>query len=673
MKKILSLLLLPSTVLAHIDDTLAPIEVFDHSEDQTLVDFIPSVTTLRGRELQKRRESSIGDTLQTEAGITSSSFGPSGGRPMIRGLDGDRIRILQNSLGTLDASTQSLDHAIPVDTLTIEQIEVVRGPMSLLYGSSAVGGVINLVTNRIHSEYEEGFFSQALMQGESATNSLQSALHLNYGVKNWMFHVDGSTKNMMDYRLPEHVKGGVDQERGDLVNSRSQQDNIAVGVSHIFDKGYFGLSYNHYHSLYGTVAAPDMSIDMTQNRFELHAEYRPAVSWIEKLKLRSAQSNYFHKELGDHGHGDLHDDEHDESGDHDHDHHGEHQGSVFRNNGNETRAEMVTICLNTEGVVGIQTQIHIFDASGDEAFVPKTDNEKIALFSFHQYNFANKNSLSFGARLEGAKIGKESSTRFGSDEDKEYLAVSGSVGYNFKLNDVSSLSMSVSYTERAPNFQELYADGEHLATGTYEQGDSSLKKEKAKALELSYKLQEKKWELTTSLYSQFFDHYINQAPSGEERDDLPVYSYEQVGAVVYGIDVDSRFEVAQIGAGLLSAIARFDYVRGKDTDNGANLARISPARFLLGLEYKQDQWAFDLEAQHVTHQSKVAEFERATDSYTLTNLGYTYNFVRETYAVNLFARVKNIFDVEARNHVSLLKHIAPMPGRNFIAGVQLQF
>ncbi|HLW56552.1 MAG TPA: TonB-dependent receptor plug domain-containing protein, partial [Bacteriovoracaceae bacterium] len=152
-------LCLPTYALAHIDDTLAPIEVFDHSEDQTLVDFIPSVTTLRGRELQKRRESSIGDTLQTEAGITSSSFGPSAGRPMIRGLDGDRIRILQNSLGTLDASTQSLDHAIPVDTLTIEQIEVVRGPMSLLYGSSAVGGVINLVTNRIHSEYEEGFFS----------------------------------------------------------------------------------------------------------------------------------------------------------------------------------------------------------------------------------------------------------------------------------------------------------------------------------------------------------------------------------------------------------------------------------------------------------------------------------------------------------------------------------
>ena len=140
MKKLIFSFLLPSVALAHIDDSLAPIEVFDHSEDQTLVDFVPSVTTLRGRELQKRRETSIGDTLQTEAGIQSSSFGPGAGRPMIRGLDGDRIRILQNSLGTLDASTQSLDHAIPVDTLTIEQIEVVRGPMSLLYGSSAVSG-----------------------------------------------------------------------------------------------------------------------------------------------------------------------------------------------------------------------------------------------------------------------------------------------------------------------------------------------------------------------------------------------------------------------------------------------------------------------------------------------------------------------------------------------------
>ncbi|MFA7613173.1 MAG: TonB-dependent receptor [Candidatus Caldatribacteriota bacterium] len=661
-------LCLPTYALAHIDDTLAPIEVFDHSEDQTLVDFIPSVTTLRGRELQKRRESSIGDTLQTEAGITSSSFGPSAGRPMIRGLDGDRIRILQNSLGTLDASTQSLDHAIPVDTLTIEQIEVVRGPMSLLYGSSAVGGVINLVTNRIHSEYEEGFFSQSMFQGESATNSLHSALHLNYGAKNWMFHVDGSTRNLNDYRLPDHVKGGVRHEKGDLTNSRNLQDNVAVGASHIFSKGYFGFSFNHFHSVYGTVAAPDMSIDMTQNRFELHAEYRPEISWIEKFKFRSAQSNYFHKELGDHGHGDPLDPDHDQD-----EHHGEHQGSIFKNNGNESRFEMVTKGKNTDGVIGVQTQIYRFRVSGDEAFVPTTDNEKIALFTFHQYHLKNKDALSFGARVESNSIDKQKSSRFGSTDEHNFTALSGSLGYNYKLSEKSSISASLSYTERAPNFQELYADGEHLATGTYEEGNSSLKKEKAKAVELSYKIQEKKWEASSSIYSQFFDHYINHVPNGEEHDGMPVYSYEQVGAVVYGIDLDSRFELAQIGAGILSGIARFDYVRGKDTDNGQNLSRISPARILLGVEYKQDKWAFDLEAQHVTSQTKVSEFEKSTDSYTMTNLGYTYSFVKENYAMNVFARVKNIFDVEARNHVSLLNRIAPMPGRNFIAGVQFQF
>ncbi|HLT21865.1 MAG TPA: TonB-dependent receptor [Bacteriovoracaceae bacterium] len=665
MKRLLPLLLVSPSVMAHIDDTLAPIEVFDHSEDQTLVDFIPSVTTLRGRELQKRRESSIGETLQTEAGISSSSFGPAGGRPMIRGLDGDRIRILQNSLGTLDASTQSLDHAIPVDTLTVEQIEVVRGPMSLLYGSSAVGGVINLVTNRIHSEYEEGFFSQSMFQGESATNSLQSALHLNYGVKNWMFHVDGSTRNLNDYQLPQHVKAGAREQKGDLLNSRNQQDNVAIGVSHIFSKGYFGLSYNHFHSVYGTVAAPDMAIDMTQNRFELHAEYRPDISWIQKFKFRSAQSDYFHKEIGNHDHGDH-------GSGHGH-HHGEHQGSIFSNKGNESRFEMVTKSKNTEGVIGLQTQLHKFKVTGDEAFVPTTDNQKLALFSFHQYNFTNKNALSFGARVEGSKIDKESDPHFGDASKREFVGVSGSLGYKFKLNEKSSLSASFSYTERAPNFQELYADGEHLATGTYEEGDSSLKKEKAKALEVSYKVQEKKWEINTSVYSQFFDHYINHAPNGEIHDDLPVYSYEQVSAVVYGVDLDSRFEVAEIGTGVLYGIGRFDYVRGKDTDNGENLARMSPARFLAGLEYKQDKWAFDLEAQHVTHQSKVSEFESTTKSYTLTNLGYTYSFVKETYAVNLFARVKNIFDVEARNHVSLLSRIAPMPGRNFIVGAQFQF
>lgn len=671
MKKMIFSFLLPSVAFAHIDDSLAPIEVFDHSEDQTLVDFVPSVTTLRGRELQKRRETSLGDTLQTEAGIQSSSFGPGAGRPMIRGLDGDRIRILQNSLGTLDASTQSLDHAIPVDTLTIEQIEVVRGPMSLLYGSSAVGGVINLVTNRIHSEYEEGFFSQSLVQGESATNSLQSALHLNYGKNKWMFHVDGSTKNQNDYRLPNHVRAGALNQKGDLLNSRNLQDNVAVGISRIFDKGYLGASFNHFQSTYGTVAAPDMLIDMTQNRFELHGEYRPEISWIQKFKVRSAQSDYRHREVGDHGH--HGEDQHDHDDDHDHDHHGDHQGSVFSNKGNESRLEMVTKSGKTEGVVGIQTQIFKFRARGDEAFVPVTDNQKLALFSFHKYQLESKNALSFGARVETTAIEKEAGQKFGRKDDRNFVGLSGSLGYNFKLDEKSSLSASLSYTERAPNFQELYANGEHLATGVFEQGDSSLKKEKAKAVELSYKVQKDKWEMNSAIYSQFFNHYINNAPSGLLIDDLPVYSYNQVSAVVYGLDLDSRRELTKIGAGILSMIGRFDYVRGKDTDNGQNLARISPARVLIGLEYKQDKWAFDLEAQHVTRQSKVAEFEKRTAAYTMTNIGYSYNIVKETYAVNLFARVKNIFDVEARNHVSMLSRLAPMPGRNFIAGAQLQF
>ena len=644
-------LILSPTLLAHVDTNLEAIEVFDHSEKQTLVDFIPSVTTLRGRELQKRRQISIGDTLQNEAGVNSTNFGPSSSRPVIRGLDGDRIRVLQNSLGTLDASTQSLDHAIPVDTLTIEQMEIVRGPMSLLYGSSAVGGVVNLVTNRIHTNYEEGFFSQAMVQGETANPGVSSALHLNYGAKKWMYHIDGSTRNLADQRLPSHVSGGADEKKGKIPNSANQQDNVAAGVSHIMDRGHLGVSFNHFNTVYGTVADEEVDINMTQSRTEMHGEWRPEGNRLKKIKLRSAQSDYFHKELE-----------------------GGETGTVFRNRGNETRLEGVTRSENVEGVVGVQSQVYQFSAAGEEAFLPETDNLKLALFSFHELSLDEKNAVSFGARLEHTGIRKKSSEKFEGSDYQTFAGLNGSLGYLYKLNGENSLSTSLSYTERAPNFQELYAGGEHLATATFEQGDSGLKEEKAYALEVNFKNKTDKSQVSASVYGQVFKDYIALNPTGEVEpvSGLDVYQFEQVDALFYGFDLDARRELKQHQGGVFNGFGKFDWVRAKNTDSGSNLPRISPTRLTLGVEYTKEKWTADLEAQYVAHQTKTARFENGTDAYTLTNLGYTYNIVRDDKAFSFFARVRNIFDVEARNHVSFIKDIAPLAGRNFIVGAQIQ-
>ncbi|WPU66945.1 TonB-dependent receptor [Peredibacter starrii] len=655
---ILPLALYASYSLAH-ETKLEEIEVIEHEETQGLVDFVPSVTKLTGAELTKKRQPSIGDTLSSEAGIQSTQFGPNASRPVIRGLDGDRVRILQNSLGTLDASTQSLDHAIPVDVLTIDQMEIVRGPMSLLYGASAVGGVVNLVTNRIHYNYEEGFFSKFLVQGETVNNGLSSAAHLNYGKDKWMFHVDGSTRNLGDTEIPGYARSSKlrqtdpqpNEAKDKLPNSFNQQDNIAVGVSKIFDRGYAGVSFNHFNTFYGSVADPEVSIDMTQNRFEFHGEYRPESSSIRKIKLKSAQSDYFHKELE-----------------------GSETGTVFRNRGNETRLEGINKNGNVRGVSGIQTQIFNFSAKGEEAFLPTSDNTKLSLFTFQEIDYG-KNALRFGARLENSDIKKKASDNFGPSDEKSYLGMNASLGHCYDFSKSNTLETSLSYTERAPNFQELYASGAHLATGIFEQGDSQLTKEKATAVEVTYKSRTDKNQFTASVYSQVFKNYIALNPTGVVDVDsgLFISEYDQVDALFYGLDLDNKSELKKTDKGAINLIGKFDFVRAKNTDDGSNLPRISPPRVTAGLEYATDKWTVDGEVQYVAEQTKTAPNETRTADYTLTNIGYSYNIVGNLTSLNLFARVRNLFDVEARNHVSTLKDIAPLPGRNFIAGAQFQF
>lgn len=656
MKIVLLVFLLSSLTHAH-EEKLEDIEVIEHETTQGLVDFVPSVTKLKGEEIIKKRQTSIGDMLGTEAGVQSTSFGPNASRPVIRGLDGDRIRVLQNSLGTIDASSQSLDHAIPVDTLTVDSMEIIRGPMSLLYGSSAVGGVVNLLTNRIHYEYEEGFFSKFYTQGETVNNGISSAAHLNYGVKKWMFHVDGSTRNLGDVEIPGYARSSKlrsadpqpDEAKDKLPNSFNKQDNIAVGVSRILDRGYYGLSFTHFNTLYGSVADEEVSIDMTQNRLEFHSEYRPENGTIRKWKLKSAQSGYFHKELE-----------------------GGATGTTFRNEGNETRLEALTKGGAWDGVTGIQTQINTFSAKGEEAFLPSSDTQKYSLFTFQQYSFG-KNALRLGGRIEDSIITKESSSAFGPSDDKNYLGYNASVGHCYDFSKKHTLESSISYTERAPTFQELYADGEHVATGTFESGDSTLMKEKATAFEVTFKNTSAEHQFTGSVYTQIFNDYISLNPTGTFNAGVPVFQYEQVDALFYGLDIDARNEVKKLEKGSLFLVNKFDWVRAKDTDSGHNLPRISPPRFTAGLEYGTEKWSTDVDVQYVAQATKTAPGETRTDDYFMTNAGYTHRLVGNLTSLELFARVRNIFDVEARNHVSTLKDVAPLPGRNFIAGAQFQF
>lgn len=630
------------------EDTLPTVQV--HGTSNTLVDFVPSVTTLKGNELKKRRESTLGDTLRSEPGVQSTSFGPNASRPIIRGLDGDRIRVLQNGLGVLDASANSVDHAVPVDTLVIDSVEVVRGPMSMLYGSSAVGGVVNVNTTRIHSTYEKGAISELLLQGDTAQDALSTGAKVDYGTKNWMFHVDGAYRNANDLRIPSEDKKDRVKEPGrwmnteKLPNSESFQKTLALGASKVYDRGFVGMSYYFFDNQYGAVAEEAVDIKMKQNRVELHGEYKFDNKVLKSVRLKTAQSDYGHKEIEE---GEV--------------------GTTFSNEGNESRLEFMTEGSNVKGISGLQTQIFNFSAVGEEAYLPATKNNIYSLFTLQDFK-AGDNVYSLGARVETAKIADQSS----DGKTKDFNGVNGSFGFRHRYSPEFAHNISLSYTERLPNFQELYADGAHLATGTFEQGNDDLNKEKAIALDVGVKYETSNEMVSFNVYTQQFKDYITLFNSGVVDTDsgFDIYDYEQVDAYFYGFEFDSK---KKIGESPVNLIVRGDLVRAKDKDNGQNLPRISPPRATVGFEYVKDKYTYDIEAQYNFEQTKTAPNETKTDDFTLVNLGAQWDLVKESGRLSLFGRIRNLLNAEARLHTSTLKDIAPLAGRHVVAGLQYSY
>lgn len=646
--------------------------VLGEYDKSTLFEEVQNVTSLSGDKLLKVRATSLGETLKNEVGITSTSYGPSASRPVIRGLDGDRIRILQNGLGVLDASGASQDHAVPIDPLLMEGVEIVRGPLSLLYGSSAIGGVVNVLTNRTHTQYEDGFHGAADSQLSSVDNGKTIGFKGDYGVSNFMFHVDGNFRDTQDIKINGFARSErlraldpipVDQEvRDKQVNSANQTRSAAVGTTYIKGDKLLGVSVSSYSSDYGVVAEPEVQIEMEQSRFDLVGELNN-VSFAKAIRLKSAQSVYQHHEV--------------ESGE---------VGTVFKNNGNETRLEIVQVkSQNLSGVYGVQSNIFNFSALGDEAFLPETQNSAQALFVFEELQLDNS-KINFGLRGESNRIKPKGNANFPVTDDKSFFLGSAALGYLYTYTPEWSVSTQLSYNERAPNYQELYANGAHVATFTYQVGDENLKKETANALEVSLRHKKDSFYSTLTVFGQKFNDYIALSPTGafddtdesgtpgDSADDLPVFNYLSQNAEIYGIELDSRLESAfQVINGKTDIYVKGDYLRGKNTTSGGNLPRMTPPRASIGLTHTYNQLISDIEFQHVFEQTKTATNELPTDDYSQVNLGFVYKYNWSHQQVSFFARANNIFNVEARNHVSILKDLSQLGGRNYTAGIRAYF
>ncbi len=617
--------------------------------EKPLLDRASTTSELSGSRLSRQKRSTLGETLSSQSGVNSSQFGPNASRPVVRGLDGDRIRILQNGTGVLDASAASQDHAVASDPLVVERIEVVQGPAALLYGNSTIGGVVNVLIRRIPESPIEAF--QGTFESRYSSNDAGRSMGLLIegpisSASKWLYHVDGTARAADDYRVPQ----------GTITNSFNRSLNGAVGTSYVASESFAGVSVSSYTSQYGVVAEKAVNIDMRQQRFDFSAGLKN-MSWFESAKLKSTISNYQHQEV--------------ENG---------VVGTTFKNRGFENRLDLKHHkSSRLEGVFGLQQNFFAFEALGDEAFLPKTNNNSLALFFFEELNFGQLKP-SVAGRLDSNSVASEVDpakiATFGVNQTKSFTAKSASLGFRYKMTEILTGVLNTSYTERAPNYQELFANGPHVATGIFEIGDQQLNLEASKSVEVSLRAKAEASSGGATLFAQDFQNFIALEPTGtnDAGSGLPISSYQSVPARLFGGELEYRRAFSDvIPGGVLEIEMKADFVRGLNLKTGTSLPRQPALREKLAVIYKADRYQIDAEVQRAEKQTDLAPGERETGAYTLFNLGVEVPVRFEEITVSVLARALNLFDVEARNHVSVLKEIAPLPGRSFNLGAQATF
>jgi iron complex outermembrane receptor protein len=649
------------------------------------VDALSGVAVLKGEDLVTAIRPSIGDTLAHTPGVTASSFGPSASRPILRGLEGERVRVLTNGIGSIDVSNTSADHATVVSPLLAERIEVLRGPQSLLYGSSAVGGVVNVIDRRIpnavpdepvHFSALAGYGSAADERSVSGSADIRVDSH-------WVLHTDGSYSKSGNMRIggyalspalhaqaqasallpnpdPDIDFAANADVHGTLPNTAARTWTAAAGAAYIGDNGSIGIAYSHYDSIYGVPIrfatevgqgqeAPRLKLH--QDRIDARAEIDPHGSAIDKIAFRFGFADYTHAELGADG----------------------SVGTTFYNQGMEGRLELTQAKHGGwQGVTGAQFSIRDFDVVGAEAFLPRNSSQQIGLFTLQQWE-SGPLKLEAGARFE-----RSSTTALPNAGQPQFIAgernfdafsVSGGAAYTFAPG--WRFGVNLSRTERAPAAEELFANGPHAGTEAFELGDPMLAKERASSVEAILRGSGPGYSIEASVYHTWFSNFIYQAATGAVEDGLPVYQIGQASARYYGFEVQGNAVLAHVGDWKLSADALADFVHATIAGFGP-APRIPPLRLLGGVTLASP--AFDLrgEVEHVTAQNRVAVLETPTPSYTMVNANVTWRPWGKQRPLSLTLAADNIFDVDARRHASFLKDYAPLSGRDIRLTAKLE-
>ncbi|MES2364120.1 MAG: TonB-dependent receptor [Pseudomonadota bacterium] len=649
-------------------------------------DLIAPAAQYSGTGLLLRSKTTLGETLDGIPGVSSTYFGPNASRPIIRGLDGDRIRILGNGGAMVDASSLSYDHAVTSDPISMERIEVLRGPGALLYGGSAVGGVVNVIDNRIPREalFDEkgGIAGKVNLDMATGNREKGSGLLLETGTNRYALHVDVFNRETSDVKVPASLactKGGTATTANSICNSASKVDGGAVGGSVFFDHGYLGASMSTYRSTYGTVAEDNVTIGMKSNRVALEGEVRDLGGFFKSVKGQYSQTDYTHTEFE-----------------------GATPGTVFKNKGSDFRLEAKHAAFGKlSGVLGFQSENTRFSADGAEAFAPYSKTSQNALFAYEEYA-TNWGRLSFGGRTESVKVQSLGNPLVAAfvPGSRNFNPTSYAMGALWNVRPGWQLTSNLAYTERAPKDYELYAFGPHVATGAWETGNASLDKEKSTSLDVGANWKSGANTFMANAYTHYFKNYIallgtgntygqeNRAlnpadANGDGIDDndpdnriLPEQAYTGVRARFVGFEASGNIRLLE-GANTLDLALRGDMVRATNLNDGQPLPRIAPVRVGATLKWASGPWGSSFGFDHSVAQNRVAPGQRATAAYTLWNTAATYAVKVGPTNLLWYARLDNITNQLAYSATSVLTTTAfpkaPLPGRSLKVGLQASF
>lgn len=631
---------------------------------RSIKDYAAPVEVLSEKEIATKNATNLAALLDGAAGVSATSFTAGASRPVLRGFSGSRVQIMESGLETFDVSALSPDHAVTLEPMLIERVEILRGPATLLYGGSAIGGAINVVDKTLMRAPDAGFGGSIETRYEGVSNGTTTVGHASYGTEDWAVRVTGMERDNENYEVPDHEEPKLD-------GSYQESSSYSIGATRFFgDKHYLGLSLSEMESDYGVPgheggdhAADEEDIQMETTR--LNAEYSipDPFSWAEALRLRASYTDYLHDEIED---GAL--------------------GIRYEQTSWDLRGELAhKPFLSIDiGVIGFQMTDSDFEAAADETFTPNSNTQSRALF-VNEHWHGESLHYEFGARLENADIEAD-----GVTEDYSETALSIAASAIWKIDAAQTLKLSLNRSQRHPTSSELYSEGAHLATQQYFVAtEAPLKKETALGIDLTYEIQREEDSAQVTAFYTRFDDYIFGASLGYKTDDegtregdpgfeddhaMDTYRYEAVDADYYGLEASYKRSLLRQGESELSLKLTGDWVHAEQRGSGESLPRIPPVRLGLGLHYDSPDWQAGAKVKRALRQSDTASNESETAGYTQLDAYLSKGFALSgSQTLSLFAHANNLLDEKIIHHTSYLKEEAPLPGRNISIGLRMDF